>query len=1132
MPFFSNPLRRAGVGRETAVTDGRMNPELEARIAAHALLRGLVDASLFRAAAADPAGPVAHLMELGALDAEDVAVLEHLCAEGAEAEAAPPASSPSEPGAEPTRPHAVEGVWDSLPRVGESHDGTGRRVRQALTLPAWRQYRNLRFVAEGGMGRVFRAWDPSLKRAVALKFLRRDDPDLLRRFVLEAQHQARVEHPHIGRVYEVGEWEGQAYIAMQFVKGETLEQAAPKLSLEDKARVMERVAEAVHAAHREGLIHRDLKPANILVEAGEGDPRPVVVDFGLAKGLEPTGLTQQGLVIGTVHYMAPEQARGEHDQVGRRTDVYGLGATLHKVLTGQPPFAGAEGLDALRAALEDDVPSLHRLVPDLPEDLDLIVRTCLEKDPARRYESALAVAEDLRRWREGEPIRAQRPSLRYRTGKWARKHRLVVAVSGVALAALLGLAGYAGWLSWSAGARARHAQTFGQEAERIEALLRYAHLLPAHDIRAELDQARGRLRLLEAQAEQAGRLASGPAAYARGRAHLALGEIPQAKARLEEAWSGGLRTPEVALALGRVLAAEYRRAMTQAQALPSQELRQARERELARTLREPALARLREGAVAALEAPAFHEALVALMGGRWEEAEAKAREALEATPWLYEAKRMEGEALLERARAQGGHEVALALLARAEVALAEARRLAPSDPATAMGEVRVLEELARRGIASGRPPQASLARCRDAVARVGVLDPLNGEAAARLARALADLLTRISGRPPDAQDILEEALARSRDALSREPDSPAVLAARIPVLLIAVRQKGLGAGGRPEILEALRLAREASQRFPEDPLFPFMVVNACSRLVTVQKERGEPPGPTFEEGLAQATALRARYPDQGETYAKLASLWVERAEYERTHGQDPRPSVAAALEALTSAQGRGLRLRNPGWTWGDCHLIRGQYRVALGEDGEADLREAIRGYQRALQANPALDMAWAMQAEALLAMAEGRLDRGMNPAQAFAEARAVLARAEASASRAHQEGVLALLEGRARPGSGPDPRVDWARAAARFDAAYRETGEIRALVGLAEAHALSYRRGGRASDCTAALRAAEAIRSRDPRRPEGWLWMAVTERVAADRGIPGSGARAQEAWTRALALDANLQRRARLLGMP
>ncbi len=168
----------------------------------------------------------------------------------------------------------------------------GQAVRESFTLPCWKDYRDLRFLAEGGLGRIFSAFAPRLQRTVALKFLRRDDPALVRRFVLEAQHQAKVEHPNICKVFEVGEWKGQAYIAMQFIAGETLEAAAPRLSLTGKVEILEIVAEALHAAHRQGLIHRDIKPANIMLEAVAGaSPKPYILDFGLAKGMESPGLT-------------------------------------------------------------------------------------------------------------------------------------------------------------------------------------------------------------------------------------------------------------------------------------------------------------------------------------------------------------------------------------------------------------------------------------------------------------------------------------------------------------------------------------------------------------------------------------------------------------------------------------------------------------------------------------------------------------------------------------------------------------------------------------------------------------------------------------------------------------------------
>ncbi|HEX4844937.1 MAG TPA: serine/threonine-protein kinase, partial [Geothrix sp.] len=492
------------------------------------LLRGLLDEKAVVEVAGEP-DPIVTLQHRGLLEPEEATALARILDSGAL-----PSPFPGTDGAPLPAIHGKgQSPWDSLPPAGPHSDGSGRQVLRALTLATWKHYRDLRFLAEGGMGRVFKAYDPTLKRPVALKFLRRDDPEMAARFAQEAQHQAMVEHPRICRVYEVGEWQGQSYIAMQYIEGETLDAAIPNLSLAEKIQVMEEVAEAIHAAHHARLIHRDLKPANIMVARRGNALEPTILDFGLAKGMDAEGLTQQGLAMGSVHYMAPEQVRGHHDRINRRTDVYGLGAALHKVLTGEPPFGAYEGVEVFRRTIETDVPPLRRLVPDLPSDLDTLTRKCLEKDPARRYDSALAVAEDLRRWREGEPILARRPTVPYLAAKWARRHKLVMAVGGVALLGLLVLGGFALATASSAWARVRHAQHFGQEAERIEALLRYSHLLPPHDVRPVLDQARTRMAALEQEARRAGRLATGPADYALGRGHLALGDHERAKERLE-----------------------------------------------------------------------------------------------------------------------------------------------------------------------------------------------------------------------------------------------------------------------------------------------------------------------------------------------------------------------------------------------------------------------------------------------------------------------------------------------------------------------------------------------------------------------------------------------------------------------
>ena len=217
------------------------------------------------------------------------------------------------------------------------------------------RYRDLAFLGSGGMATVYRAYDPTLARTVALKLIRGDDPQFADRLMVEARAQARIEHEHVCRIYEVGEEGGRPYIAMQFVEGGTLKDWRDEFSLEQKLKIMKEVAEGVHAAHRVGFIHRDLKPANVMVErAGDGGFVPYVMDFGLAREAAAPGLTATGVVMGTPWYMSPEQARGDSKALDRRSDVYSLGATLYELLAGSPPFDSDSSIDVLVKLLSHD----------------------------------------------------------------------------------------------------------------------------------------------------------------------------------------------------------------------------------------------------------------------------------------------------------------------------------------------------------------------------------------------------------------------------------------------------------------------------------------------------------------------------------------------------------------------------------------------------------------------------------------------------------------------------------------------------------------------------------------------------------------------------------------------------------
>ena len=335
-------------------------------------------------------------------------------------------------------------------------------------------------VGRGATGEVFRAWDPALERFVALKLLRRDDPEAVERMLREARVQARIDHPNVCDVFEVGETdEGRPFISMQFVDGEPLGLAAENLSLDERVRLMVDVADAVQAAHRAGLIHRDLKPSNILVE---GDPesglRPYVVDFGIARENDGLALTVTGDVVGTPAYMSPEQARGEIHTLDRRSDIFSLGVILYELLGGRSPYEQATGAEVLIAVLQEDPPPLRKFAPHVPRDLETITAACMEKNPDRRFPSARALVEDLNRYLAGEPITVKRASWMARLHSWVRRHRLVAALGAVVL-----IGAPLGGLKYSLDVRAerRLALAAGAEAEGLMDFMLedlYERLLP------------------------------------------------------------------------------------------------------------------------------------------------------------------------------------------------------------------------------------------------------------------------------------------------------------------------------------------------------------------------------------------------------------------------------------------------------------------------------------------------------------------------------------------------------------------------------------------------------------------------------------------------------------------------------
>ncbi|PYJ49089.1 MAG: hypothetical protein DME85_00875, partial [Verrucomicrobia bacterium] len=308
-------------------------------------------------------------------------------------------------------------------------------------------YELLEEIGRGSQGMVYRARQKSLNRIVALKVIAlghwATEPHM-KRFRREAEAAASLNHPCIVPIYEVGERDGACYFSMGLVEGGQLDAILKRepLPIQRAAELIVKLARTVQYAHEHGILHRDIKPGNILLDA-KGEPH--LTDFGLARLVETeSSVTRTMDVLGTPSYMAPEQAVGNNAAVSSVTDVYGLGAVLYQLLTGQPPFAGGTTYETIKLLLDTEPRQPRLLNPKIDRDVSTICLKCLEKDPKRRYSSALALAEDLEHWLKHEPIQARRTGVLARGRKWVRRN----PTSALLAASLIALAAAAGWIVW------------------------------------------------------------------------------------------------------------------------------------------------------------------------------------------------------------------------------------------------------------------------------------------------------------------------------------------------------------------------------------------------------------------------------------------------------------------------------------------------------------------------------------------------------------------------------------------------------------------------------------------------------------------------------------------------------------
>ena len=1039
--------------------------------------------------------------------------------------------------------------------VTASSWGTPRDGKEpAFPVKDWDRYEYLRFLGQGGMGRVFLCRDRKLGREVAIKFLRMDDDDYhLQRFMAEARAQAQVDHGNVCKVFEVGEVEGRVFITMQHIAGASLDVAAPGLSLEQKVIVLRDAARGVHEAHRVGIIHRDLKPSNIMVERAEdGALRTFVMDFGLARERNQEA-TEPGSLLGTPAYMSPEQARGEVSLLDRRSDVYSLGATLYQVLTGRHAIAGANPLEILSAIPSADVQPMRNLSLDIPRDVEAITLKCLEKERSERYDSARALADDLDRFLAGEPVLARSTGAWYQLQRRLQKHKQLTTVGAVALLLVLLALGSSVRTRREAGRRERLAQQFTESLAGIESMARYSALSPLHDIRPDLQAVKAHMARLQEDMRQAGALANGPGNYALGRGHLTLEDGEQAREHLQLAWDAGFREPRVAYALATALARQYQEKLLEAERIPATDQREARRKDIEATLRAPALAFLRQARGSDAPSPAYLEALMAFCEGRLEAALLRLQSLGDEQPWFFEAPLLRGTLIQSRAWKrwnQGQREEALADFeaGRRDLAIAAASgRSAPAVHA-ALAELE-LNVLIMEKYGQGRVEpafQRGMAAVKTALTAQSDHPPSLILQAALLGH-LADFRT---SRGENVDDLVQQAVASARKAVEAAPTRAEAWAelgkayyqwgnARQEKNLDPTEQLARGL----QALESLSPDKrdytvenhiglihqtwsDFEDQHGQDPLAHLngaiaayeratrmepRLLPAWINLGTCLQQRATQPRPTNPDSdlqaalkvLEQAHSLNPKhyvpYFVQGKVLADLALR-------KRDRNEDPGPDLLRSLEA--SRQGvainPGIPQLHNGVGWAQWQLA--QYAWATGGDPLPLLAQSQEAYRRAIAVAPKQVNSYVSLGDLLIWKARrlrgGAAAQGLNEAESTLQ-KALVATPGSKGALANLGRVFAArLEGAPQDGAEPAPQQVRGEAflakALALDPRDRDTLQVLGELRLAAAKGKLAARRATKQDFEAAAEPFERALAIAPDAQETRLWLARLYRYRAE----------------------------------
>ncbi len=815
-----------------------------------------------------------------------------------------------------------------------SQESQEQSASTELQFEGWDRYKVLEFLGKGSTSRVYKAIDLALNRKVALKFILEGDSETEKRFIREARAQAQLEHTNVCKIHEVGNFSGKYFIAMQLIEGEVLSTASQKMSLEQRVLAIQKIAEALHSAHKMGIIHRDIKPSNIMVEKTDAGWHPYVLDFGLAREIAMEGLTVTGMILGTPAFMPPEQAWGESQKLDRRSDVYSLGATLYYVLSNKPPYEG-NSMEVIVKLSQGDPTPLRKLAPEIPRDLETIVTKCMERNPDRRYDSAKALAEDLERYLNGDSILARPASLTYRLNKKIRKHQAAAAILAVStfLVIVLGGIGIFSW--WRAAQQVRIAKEFMQLAENMEWRMRVARMAPLHNLTEDKEQVNRKMNSILQRIQEAGTLAEGPGNYAYGRGLMELSKLDEAQRYLQKAWDAGYQTPENAYALGITLGHQYQQELEVAQRAENLSGKKSTIKDIETKYRDRILNYLSQSQGSEPEVRNYIEGLIKFYEKKYPEALEKARSAQKLW-WLYEAGKLEGDIYMALGIEQfdrSNNEAALKYFSDAGNSFLRAMQIARSEPALYESDcwkwLQVMKVESSRGGDLKQPMDKGLAACDLALE----VDP--------------DSVIAYSWKAQISWRWTDELYYR-------------------------------GEYSENTLNNAIQFAQAAVQRKKNDFGAQFELGNAYHMKMMIDQSSGRDPNPSAVRAIEHFNSATKIKPYWA-TYNNLAVLYVDWAQYDVQHFKDPRSKLELSIQNSTKSAEMLPNSVGSLNTLGNAYIILGDYQIKNGIDPDSTLDRAIEALTKAHLASPKHPVPFLNLATAHVNKATSGLNRGKNP---------------------------------------------------------------------------------------------------------------------------------------------------------